>query len=285
MASYGWRVLFTIGGIVPIVWGIVVFFILPESIKFMSLHAERHSDLVRMLGRLEQGLRLDPNSRFTIGDEDNRQKFSYTAIFKSRLAWITPLFWISNAINLMIFYFVNQWIPTILSNNGVPIEHAQLATTAFQIAGTVGGLIIMRPLDKWGFIPVPILFALAIPIVAFTGTPGLSEGVTIAFVGAIGFCLLGLQFGNIACETNMYPTYIRSWGVGSCFGAGRVGSVIGPYVGGYLIAMKLPMQQLFWIATIPLVLGLANALVLTPLYRREWAGSHGAIPAPAAGDD
>ena len=83
----------------------------------------------------------------------------------------------------------------------------------------------------------------------------------------------------------MYPTYIRSWGVGSCFGAGRVGSVIGPYVGGYLIAMKLPMQQLFWIATIPLVLGLVNALVLTPLYRREWAGSHGAIPAPAAGDD
>ena len=186
----------------------------------------------------------------------------------------------------MIFYFVNQWIPTILSGNGVPLAHAQLATTAFQFAGTLGGLIIMRPLDKWGFIPVPILFFLAIPIVALTGTPGLSEALTITLVGAIGFCLLGLQFGNIACETNMYPTYIRSWGVGSCFGAGRVGSVVGPYVGGYLIAMHLPMQQLFWIATIPLVLGLVNALVLTPLYRTEWA-SHAtaAQPAHAAGDD
>ena len=234
---------------------------------------------------MQPGLSLDPKAHFVIGNEDNRQKFSYGAIFKGRLAWITPMFWLSNAINLMIFYFVNQWIPTILTQNGVPVAHAQLATTAFQFAGTLGGLIIMRPLDKWGFIPVPIMFLLAIPIVALTGTPGLSETLTITLVAAIGFCLLGLQFGNISLESNIYPTYIRSWGVGSCFGAGRVGSVIGPYVGGYLIAMHLPMQNLFWIATIPLVLGLVNALVLTPLYRAEWSGQHKLVAAAAAGDD
>src|SRR5262249_43820020 len=151
-----------------------------------------------------------------------------------------------------------------------------------QFAGTAAGLIIMRPLDKWGFIPVPILFALAIPIVACTGLPGLSTGATVALVAATGFCLLGLQFGNIACETNMYPTYIRSWGVGPNFGAGRVGSVFGRLTGGYLIAMKLPMQQLFLIAAIPLVLGLINAIILTPLYRREWASQAAAASAAAA---
>jgi hypothetical protein len=65
-----------------------------------------------------------------------------------------------------------------------------------------GGLAIMRPLDKFGSIPVPILFLIAIPIVASIGTPGLSEGVTIALVAAAGFCLLGLQFGNIASSTH-----------------------------------------------------------------------------------
>lgn len=285
MADYGWRILFTIGGVVPILIGILVLFTLPELIKYLSLKRERHERLVGLLSRMQPGLKLDPASHFVIGDEDNRQKFSYTAIFKGRLAWITPMFWLSNAINLMIFYFVNQWIPTILSGNGVPVAHAALATTAFQFAGTLGGLIIMRPLDKWGFIPVPILFALAIPIVVFTGTPGLSEAMTIAFVGAIGFCLLGLQFGNIACETNMYPTYIRSWGVGSCFGAGRVGSVFGPLVGGILIGMHLPMKDLFMIAAIPLVLGLINALILTPLYRAQWSGQSGGVPQPAPGDD
>ena len=285
MGTYGWQILFWVGGLVPIAIAFLVMFTLPESIKFLSLKRERHERLVQQLERMQPGLNLDPNSHFTIGGEDNREKFSYGAIFKGRLAWITPMFWLSNAINLMIFYFVNQWMPTILANNGVPVAHAVLAITGFQFAGTIGGLVIMRPLDKFGFIPVPILFAIAIPVVALIGTPGLSEGATMALVAAAGFCLLGLQFGNIASETNMYPTYIRSWGVGSCFGAGRVGSVIGPIVGGFLISMHMPLQYLFWIAAIPLVLGLINAVILTPLYRAEWNGQANLQAQPAVGDD
>jgi AAHS family 4-hydroxybenzoate transporter-like MFS transporter len=230
---------------------------------------------VRTLAVMQPGLALDPKSSFTIGGEDNRKTFSYTAIFHGRLAWITPMFWLSNAINLMIFYFVNQWVPTILTSHGIPTENAALAITAFQFAGTIGGLTIMRPLDKYGFIPVPILFLLAIPIVASIGLPGLPEGVRIALVAAAGFCLLGLQFGNIASETNMFPTYIRSWGVGSCFAAGRVGSVIGPIVGGFLIGMNMPTEYLFYIAAIPLAIGFINAALLTPLYRKQLQQSGG----------
>ena len=283
MATYGWQILFWVGGLMPILAAILVAVALPESIKFLSLRPERHAQLIRLLHRMQPGLVLDPGSRFVIGGEDNRAQFSYSAIFKGRLAWITPLFWLSNAINLMIFYFVNQWIPTILSTNGVPVAHAVLAITAFQFAGTLGGLVIMRPLDKFGFIPVPILFAIAIPVVACIGLPGLSEGMTLALVAASGFCLLGLQFGNIASETNMYPTYIRSWGVGSCFGAGRVGSVVGPIAGGILIGMKVPFEELCFIAAIPLVIGLINAIALTPLYRAEWASQGGSGRRPVAG--
>jgi len=285
MATEGWQVLFWVGGLTPIIVALVAMFVLPESIKFLSLKRERHERLVKQIARMQPGLALDPNSNFTIGGEDNRDKFSYGAIFKGRLAWITPMFWLSNAINLMIFYFINQWTPTILATNGYSTEHAALAITAFQFAGTAGGLAIMRPLDKYGFIPVPILFACAIPIVALIGLPGLPEGVIIALVAASGFCLLGLQFGNISSETNVYPTYIRSWGLGSCFGAGRVGSVVGPIVGGYLIAAHVPTQYLFWLAAIPLAIGLINAIVLTPLYRAEWQGHTMLQPQPAAGED
>lgn len=285
MGTYGWQILFWVGGITPIIVAFLAMFILPESIKFLSLKRERHPRLVQQIARMQPGLVLDPNSDFTIGGEDNRQKFSYGAIFKGRLAWITPMFWLSNAVNLMIFYFINQWTPTILSNAGYPVADAVLAATAFQFAGTAGGLTIMRPLDKYGFVPVPILFACAIPIVACIGLPGLPEGVIIALVAAAGFCLLGLQFGNIASETTVYPTYIRSWGVGSCFGAGRVGSVIGPIVGGYLISMQVPTQYLFWLAAIPLAIGLVNAILLTPLYRAEWHKQTALLAQAAAGDD
>ena len=111
MATYGWQILFWVGGLAPILVAVLVYFALPESIKFLSLRSERHPELVRTLGAMQPGLALDPNSGFTIGGEENREEFSYTAIFKGRLAWITPMFWLSNMINLMIFYFLNQWIP------------------------------------------------------------------------------------------------------------------------------------------------------------------------------
>jgi AAHS family 4-hydroxybenzoate transporter-like MFS transporter len=286
MPTYGWQILFWVGGLTPIVVAFLAMFTLPESIKFLSLKRERHERLVKQIERLQPGLNLDPNSTFIIGDEANKEKFSYGAIFNGRLAWITPMFMLSNAINLMIFYFINQWTPTILANAGYPVGDAVLAATIFQFAGTAGGIAIMRPLDKFGFIPVPILFGCAIPVVALIGTPGLSEPLILALVGAAGFCLLGLQFGNISSETAVYPTYIRSWGLGACFGAGRVGSVIGPLVGGWLISIHVPTQYLFYLAAIPLVLGLINAAILTPLFRAEWKGASGALsPQPVAGDD
>ena len=281
--DYGWRILFSIGGIAPIIVAFLAMFILPESIKFLSLKRERHVRLVQQIERMQPGLGLDPNSDFIIGGEDNRQKFSYGAIFKGRLAWITPMFWLSNAANLMIFYFINQWTPTIMATAGY--SHVGRAIMLFQFAGTLGGLTIMRVLDKYGFIPVPVLFGCAIPIVACIGLPGLSETAITVLVAAAGFCLLGLQFGNISSETVVYPTYIRSWGLGSCFGAGRVGSVIGPYVGGYLIASQVPMQYMFWFAAIPLAIGLVNAIILTPLYLAEWRGQMALQPQHAAGDD
>ena len=90
----------------------------------------------------------------------------------------------------------------------------------------------MRILDRYGFLPVPILFACAIPIVISIGIPGLSSLTLIALVACAGFCLLGLQFGNIATEANIYPTYIRSWGIASNFAIARIGGALGPLLGG-----------------------------------------------------
>jgi hypothetical protein len=84
MGAYGWQVLFWVGGIAPIVVAILVYFTLPESIKFLSLRREGHLELVRILAVMQPGLTLDPNSSFTIGGEENREKFSYTAIFNGR---------------------------------------------------------------------------------------------------------------------------------------------------------------------------------------------------------
>jgi AAHS family 4-hydroxybenzoate transporter-like MFS transporter len=68
----------------------------------------------------------------------------------------------------------------------------------------------------------------------------------------------------------VFPTAIRGIGVGSCFTAGRVGAVIGPLVGGVLVGMKVSLTTMFFVAAVPLVLGLIAAIAITPVYRAHY---------------
>ena len=267
MGTYGWQVIFWTGGIAPMLVGILVLLFLPESIKFLSLRPARRAELLRVLARLAPTVRVPGDATFVLSDESNRAAFAFRDLFAGRLAWITPLYWTANVISLMVFFFVNQWTPVLLASIGIPVERAAMGTTLFMIGGFVGVLAIMRPVDRFGFIAVPVLFALGIPAVGLIGAPGLAESAVMALVFMAGFCLIALQFGIIATESQVYPTYIRSWGVGSCFAFGRVGSVLGPLLGGVMLARNMAVQDLFYVASALLLIGLAAAIVLTRLYR------------------
>jgi AAHS family 4-hydroxybenzoate transporter-like MFS transporter len=274
MAAHGWRLLFWVGGIAPLLIATVLLFALPESVKYLTLHPARRDELVALLKRIEPGLSIGVDTRFVIATEQNKARFSFGALLAGPLAILTPLYWTSNLVTLMVFYFISQWMPTVLSNSGVTVEQAAIATTLFQFGGTVAGLLSMRILDRYGFLPVPVLFACAIPIVISIGIPGLSPAALIVLVAGAGFCLLGLQFGNIATEANIYPTYIRSWGVGSNFAVARIGGGLGPLLGGMAFGARLPAQQIFAIAAAPLVVGLIAALFIVPRYRAQMRRQH-----------
>ena len=281
MAVHGWRILFWVGGLAPLAIVSVLVFALPESVKYLTLHPARRDEFVALLKRIDSALQIGPDTQFIISGEHNKPRFSLRALLEGPLAVLTPLYWVSNLVCLMVFYFINQWMPTVLSSSGVSVEQAAIATALFQFGGTLAGLLSMRFLDKVGFLPVPILFACAIPIVIGIGVPGHSPAVLIALVACAGFCLLGLQFGNIATEANIYPTYIRSWGVGSNFAVARIGGALGPLLGGMAFGAHLPGQQIFLIAAAPLVVGLIVALLIVPRYRAQLLRQRG--DAEAAG--
>jgi AAHS family 4-hydroxybenzoate transporter-like MFS transporter len=275
MAVYGWRILFWVGGLAPLAVAALLTYALPESVKYLALHPRRRDELVALLRRLEPTLQIGPATRFIISGEENKTRFSLGALLKGPLAVLTPLYWVSNLVALMVFYFINQWMPTVLSSSGVSVEQAAIATALFQFGGTAAGLLSMRFLDRVGFLPVPILFACGIPVVIGIGIPGLPPAALIALVASAGFCLLGLQFGNIATEANIYPTYIRAWGIGSNFAIARIGGALGPLLGGMAFGAHLPAQRIFLFAAAPLVVGLFVALLIVPRYRAQLARQRG----------
>jgi AAHS family 4-hydroxybenzoate transporter-like MFS transporter len=275
--------LFYVGGILPIVIAALVAFTLPESLKYLAIHPEHSERAIAIANRLAPGRNFGAGTQFVVDAAERRggASASPAVLFKFGLAWVTPLLWLLFVINLMVFYFINLWIPLVLTKAGYPIGDAALAVSAFQLGGTVGGLVLARPLDRYGFVSVTILFALACPIVAAIGyVAGVSEPALMAITFLAGFCLLGLQFGLNASAGLIYPTAFRSYGVGAALGVGRFGSIIGPLFGGLLVAGGLAIRQLYLVAAIPLVIGTVAAVILVRVYARV-EHTEGLAPEPA----
>ena len=271
--QHGWQILFSIGGVFPIIAAVCVALWCPESIKFLVLKGGKGGQVAKLLRQLQRGVPVDPNAEFVVRDEKRYGEFSIRQLFGDGLAVITPLLWLLFVANLMAFYFLLSWTPTLLTSANLPIAKAAIATTLFQLGGTIGGLVLARPIDKMGLAPVTLLFALAVPVVASIGYVGrISEPLLMIIVFLGGFCVLGLQFGLNATSAMIYPTAFRSNGAGWALGVGRVGSIVGPLVGGLLISMKLPVQQLYLWAAVPFLVGAVACFILERLYVARFQG-------------
>jgi AAHS family 4-hydroxybenzoate transporter-like MFS transporter len=269
--SYGWQVLFLLGGVVPIAVGLAAAVWLPESIKYLALHGHS-ADVAKTLRQMEPRLSLAADARFALADEPADRSLSPRKLFADGLHFITPLLWVLFICNLMSFYFVNSWLPTVLSAAHIPVEDAAWATSLFQIGGTIGGLALSRPLDKLGFVPVSILFVLALLVGPFIGYAKEPEALLMVAVFVAGFAMLGVQFGLNAASAMIYPTAIRANGSGWAFGIGRFGSATGPLIAGFLIDFHLSIEHLFLFLTVPLTIGTIGSILLSRLYQRRFAG-------------
>ncbi|HXP92026.1 MAG TPA: MFS transporter [Candidatus Binatia bacterium] len=266
--QYGWQVLFYIGGIVPIVVGLCLLFALPESLKFLVVRKTRQAEAVRIARMLAPQANIGPETQFVADAAEGRGSANPAELFKHGLAVVTPLLWILFMINLMVFYFMNSWIPLIFTDAGLPLTATALAVTIFQWGGTLGGYVIARPVDKWHFAPIVAYFAIGTIVVASVGYLEHNQTALLIAVGLSGFCTLGLQFAINAMSGLIYPTQFRSMGIGWAFGAGRIGSFLGPMIGAALIAAHIPFQQLFIYAAAPLILGLIVSLMIIPAYNK-----------------
>ena len=267
LGLYSWEIMFIIGGAAPLVVGLLAALVLPESPKYLALRPRRREELVAFLLKIapEYGVTTETPIRAATGAAG----FTLAALFRGRLAGIVPLLMLTTFLAQFALFFVNQWTTVLLTSAKVSVAHAAYATGAFQFFGFVGALAVMRPVDRMGFLPVPALFVGAAAAIGLMGLPGLGETALIALAGLAGFCVIGLQFGNIAATGQIFPTEVRSGGVGLIYGVGRFGSFIGPSLAGLLVAMQVPLGDLFHYAGALMLLGLVAGVVLTPLYRRQ----------------
>lgn len=252
--QYGWQILFLIGGIVPIIIAIAGTFGLPESIKFMAIHERHRRVMEKVIAAIRPNFTVPANARFVVEDEKQFPGFNPVYLFGDGLALITPLLWLLFALNLMGYFFLISWMPTLLTAAQLPPTTAALAGALLQVGGTVGALVLCRWLERHGFFAVAILLVIAVPAVALIGIAGVtSKPALLSATFFAGFCVLGIQSGINVAGALIYPTSLRANGSGWELGIGRIGSIVGPLVGALIIG--LPVQEIYLWSTLPFALG------------------------------
>ena len=274
--NFGWRSVFIFGGLVPLVIGLTMIVGLPESLQFLAVQRRRMDTLAKWLTKLDPRLKVDASTQY-VANEESRSGVPVVHLFRDGRGLVTILLWVINFMNLLNLYSLANWLPTVVNSMGYPTQTAVLVGTILQVGGTIGTFGLAWMITRGGFIPMLIgTFAVATVSIALIGTPGISLAFLFVIVFVAGWCVVGGQPGINAFAATFYPTYLRSTGVGFGLGVGRIGAIVGPLIGGRLMAAQWTPQQLFWAAAIPATISTLTFVVL--LFAMK---SH--APAPARG--
>ena len=265
--QYGWPILFQIGGIVPIVIAVAALFGMPESIKYMALHESQRRRMEALITAIRPDFKIPRNARFVIEDEKQFSGFNPIYLFREGLALITPFLWLLFALNLMGYFFLLSWTPTLLTAAKLPLTTAALAGAVLQVGGTVGALALCWWLQRHRFLAICIMFVLAVPVVGSIGFAGLtSQSALLTATFFAGFLVLGIQSGINVVGAMIYPTSLRASGSGWQLGIGRIGSIVGPLLGALFVGM--PVQNLYVWSALPFAVG---AVICFIVYRLNTA--------------
>jgi len=247
--AFGWRSVFYIGGVLPLVIAFLMCFLLPESMQFLVLRnkSERVAKWMR---------RIKPEAAASgveyVVREENRAGVPIGHLFREGRALLTILIWLINFMNLLNLYALTSWLPILMRNAGYSISTAVLVGTMLQVGAIIGTFVLAALIARKGFVPVlTASLAVACISIAVIGQPGLSLAVLTIVVTIAGCGILGSQPGINALSAVSYPTYLRATGVGWGLGIGRVGAIVGPYIGGELLARQWSTQDMFLVAALP----------------------------------
>ena len=270
--ALGWPGLLLLGGLLPLAVAFAARAILPESPKYLL---ERAGDAERAL-QVVRGLRPD----LAIGDDTGlvtaapvEWRGSAGQLFAGSLMLATPLLWLCQAANQMANFFSLTWLPTLLQSAGESTAHAGANASLFALGGLGAGALLLFVIDRLGVVPLVAMFLIGTPLVGLMASAELGPALHAAIIAGAGLCVTGINFSLTALLPIFYPTAIRSLGTGWTQGAGRLGALAAPVVGGILLEQGIPTNELTFAPAVLMGIGALASLVLATVCFRQFGGT------------
>ena len=247
----GWRGLFLIGALPILIVLPYAWYALPESPRWLSSRG-RTEEAVALCHK--RGLpttefidppaapAADPTAD-TVGTGAAATGFAGLLTPAYRLG--TLLLGFMSFAGLLLTYGLNTWLPTIMESYGIDAKSSLGFLLVLNGGAIIGGLAASRLADKHGpRVIVACSFVLAtLALVAVTLSPPFA--LMILLVAAAGMGTIGTQVLVYGFVSNYYETGSRAAGVAWCAGFGRLGGILGPVIGGLLVAAGLQAETSF----------------------------------------
>jgi len=245
--QFGWRSVFIVGGVAPLLLVPILALRLPESVRFLALTGQANARVAELLASINPKAAFAPATQFVV-HEPGLAGMPVLHLFKEGRTLPTLLLWVVFFMSLLDLYFLSNWLPTVLNDLGASVSSAAVIGSMLQVGGVVGTFALGSVIDRFSFRALALVYFAAVFAVGAIGQLGHSVALVTMAIFAAGFCIVGGQIAANALTAGFYPTSVRSTGVGWALGIGRIGSIIGPLVGGALLTAKWSTGSVFMAA-------------------------------------
>ena len=250
--TLGWRPMFIGAGIITGIMLPVVYFYLPESLEFLL--RKQPANALRDMNRTFTRMGNPTLSTLPQQPTNANQKQSVKALFGSR-SFSTLMLWTGVFMGFFTLYFVISWIPKIAVDAGLALDKAIYAGTAYNVGSIFGSIFLGWVSAYFGLqrMIMTFFFASAVVLIVFGNVSMGLSGILFCSL-LIGITVNGGFNGFWPTAARLYPTEIRTTGIGWALGAGRGGAVLGPLIGGYLLESGVGLSITFVVFAVPLVI-------------------------------
>lgn len=267
---HNWRLLF----LIMVIPALLVFWVrrgIPESPLFLA-HAGKHEEADNVLKLLAKQTKAKLPDQWVWKEKPKREKrnllLELVEQFKSIWVFnwkITLAVWLIFLSNLLLYYGVLTWLPSILVKEGFSNYGAYIAATSMTAIGIAGNLLSAWFVKIWGRKPMIVLGGLlgGISMVVFTyqlHTPSAAHFWILFFGFTIELVIPALN----TYAPEVYPTEIRGTGFGWASTLSRIGAGFVPIIFGSFLWPIFGLENTFLTILIFVAVSVIFMFFVTP---------------------
>ena len=263
LLPFGWRSIFVVGGLVPVVLAIVLTKLLPESPRYLASRPDRADDLRALLARI--GRPVPRITSFTQPVDAVRGRARIAALLGPGFRRDTLALWGAFFSCLLAVYLGFNWVPAMLTGAGLSPAVGSAGITAFNLGGVAGAIVGAWAFARIGSRVTMLVMAVgaaagALVLQSMRITAASDTAPIIAVLGLTGGLINAVQTTMYALATQIYPTAVRATGVGTAASIGRLGAILSSFAGAW--ALEAGGAPLFFILITAAMISTSVALAI-----------------------